>query len=92
MFLYTVIHSKYTADPIRKTIRLNFEVIIFLNVGYLRDFLIFFVKHTSIQPLFTRSKWNMGEMVETIFGLKMMMKIGLEKIFLKFLHVHYKIS
>ena len=33
--------------------------------------------------LFSRSKWNMGE----IPGLKMMVKSGLEKIFLKFLHV-----
>ena len=28
----------------------------------------------------------------TIFGLKMMMKSGLEKIVLKFLHSHYEIS
>ena len=35
-----------------------------------------------IQPSFTSSKWNMGD----IFGQKMMMKSGLEKMFLKFLH------
>ena len=29
------------------------------------------------------SKWNMGE----IYGVKMMVKSGLEKIFLKFFHV-----
>ena len=40
----------------------------------------------QIRPLFTRSVWNMGEII-SIFGLKMMVKSGLERIFLKFLHV-----
>ena len=37
-----------------------------------------------IQPLFTSSKWNMGEILP--FLAKMMMKSGLEKFFLKLLH------
>ena len=38
-----------------------------------------------IQPSFTSKKWNMGEILP-FFGLKMMVKSGLEKMFLKFLH------
>jgi hypothetical protein len=35
--------------------------------------------------LFTRSMWNMGEIL-AFLGIKMTVKSGVEKIFLKFLH------
>ena len=46
----------------------------FLNTSYLTDsYIVFTLKMKSVSKL-------------TIFGLKMMVKSGLEKIFLKFLH------
>ena len=50
------------------------QILYFLNTSYLADsYIVFTLKMESVSK-------------NTIFGIKMMMKSGLEKIFLKFLH------
>ena len=53
---------------------LKYLVLYLLNTSYLTDsYIVFTLKMESVSK-------------NTIFGLKMMVKSGLEKIFLKFLH------
>ena len=55
------------------------------NINKFSELILALHTENDIQPLCPQSKWNMGEIFSNS-GLKMMVKSGPEKIFLKFLH------
>jgi hypothetical protein len=64
----------YFAFPGRSWENLNFSAYLSFNTSYLTDsYIVFTLKMESVSKI-------------TIFGLKMMVKSGVEKILLKFLH------